>query len=280
MGDVLLVINGGSAKNLAPKALSQILVGPEGTWVELGLQRVDDEGLLYVTNVSLRRGEAPMTAASAAATTSPPKSQQPPVQDASVQCGVGITFGRDRKGFFVVKALAPGGPAAATNDILVHDTLVAVDGQSVKGARYDQLAPLILGPEGSLIVITLRRAGNAAQIVDVHLRRARITNVGRTRSKTSPPAASRPRSSDMHTLKQVPEEDAKYQSEPSPVQAPPPRAHAAPYQFQTERAQKQDRTSPYASSTSSPSSMPPSSGSLPKCGIGLTFRVDEDGFYR
>ncbi len=63
------------------------------------------------------------------------------------------------------------------NDILVSDTLLAVDSKSVKGIRYDQLTPLILGPEGSLVVLTLRRTNGV--IIDVHLRRARVGPVGR-----------------------------------------------------------------------------------------------------
>jgi hypothetical protein len=47
----------------------------------------------------------------------------------------------------------------------------------VKGIRYDQLTPLILGPEGSLVVLTLRRTNGV--IIDVHLRRARVGPVGR-----------------------------------------------------------------------------------------------------
>jgi hypothetical protein len=45
-----------SVKGMPQSRLAQMLLGPEGSWLELGLQRVDDQGLLYVTNVSLRRG--------------------------------------------------------------------------------------------------------------------------------------------------------------------------------------------------------------------------------
>ena len=50
-----------------------------------------------------------------------------------------------------------GGPAERSGQVQVGDTLVTVDGQPVKGIRYDQLTPMILGIENSKVLFGLRR---------------------------------------------------------------------------------------------------------------------------
>jgi len=139
-----------------------------GTWLVLGLQRIDANGVLVVTPVTLPRarttaapaGSSPALGASPAPNggsqlhASPDKAAPQPDQDdaAPPPCGVGVTFGRDKSGYFIVKALAAGGPAERGGQVQVGDTLVTVDGQPVKGIRYDQLTPMILGSENSQVL--------------------------------------------------------------------------------------------------------------------------------
>lgn len=54
------------------------------------------------------------------------------------------------------------------------DAILAVDGTDVSGLPADQLGPLIRGPEGTQVRLTIRRPGQAAPF-DVTIARARIT---------------------------------------------------------------------------------------------------------
>lgn len=74
-----------------------------------------------------------------------------------------------RKGGFVLQDVAADGPAAAAG---AHDgdRLLAVDGQSLAGATMDQVAALLAGPEGTLVELTLGRAGAAPRSVGVERR--------------------------------------------------------------------------------------------------------------
>ena len=143
----------------------------------MGLQRVDANGLLVVTHVTLQRARSSASSADPAVPSpalgaspapnggkqpqaSPDKAAPPPPEQddaAPPPCGVGVTFGRDKSGYFIVKALAAGGPADRGGQVQVGDTLVTVDGQPVKGIRYDQLTPMILGSENSQVLFGLRR---------------------------------------------------------------------------------------------------------------------------
>ena len=121
-GDVLLMIDGVSVRNMDVPTISDLILGPAGTWLVLGLQRVDSNGLLVVTHVTLQRargaGDVAAPGPSLGASPAPNGDRQGPVapnaalaeQDGAAHppCGVGVTFGRDKSGYFVVKALATG----------------------------------------------------------------------------------------------------------------------------------------------------------------------------
>eukprot|EP00293_Proteomonas_sulcata_P013039 CAMPEP_0184290374 /NCGR_PEP_ID=MMETSP1049-20130417/2650_1 /TAXON_ID=77928 /ORGANISM="Proteomonas sulcata, Strain CCMP704" /LENGTH=188 /DNA_ID=CAMNT_0026597517 /DNA_START=227 /DNA_END=793 /DNA_ORIENTATION=- len=93
---------------------------------------------------TIRRAEAPVTQAG---------------QDGS-QCGIGVVFRMDSHGALVVDSLVPGGPAweSSTNGGLqVGDVLQTVDGKNVYRWPVAQLAPLLLGPEGTIVRLGVQR---------------------------------------------------------------------------------------------------------------------------
>lgn len=275
VGDILLMADGVSVKDMLPAKLAQMMLGSDGSHLELGLQRVDESGLLYVANVMVARGPIVSNGNNSSSPTRPDTGgadsradfqtkakhamQKPPMAlqpDGSMQCGIGLTFGRDRKGFFVVKALAPNGPASLANEIVIGDTLVRVDGSSVKGIRYDELTPLILGPEGSLVVLGLRRQG-AEGINDVHLRRGRVGLVGRPsdrRSRIKAERAARAQQQHSDVLQPLPEDDERENDQLQKVR------------FQPQSAERSTLGEKLVEQVS-------------KCGMGLTFRIDDNNEY-
>ncbi len=73
--------------------------------------------------------------------------------------GVGMSLRFDQAlGGIYVDTVFDGGPAQAAG-LLRNDQLLAVEGQPVEGRTVQQVVPLILGPSGTVVRLTLRRAG-------------------------------------------------------------------------------------------------------------------------
>ena len=66
-----------------------------------------------------------------------------------------------------VKGLLEGSPAALSGRVSVGDSLVQVEGISVGGLKLKQLAPLLLGPEGTVVRILLRSEGGEDKEVEI-----------------------------------------------------------------------------------------------------------------
>ena len=85
-----------------------------------------------------------------------------PMRDPSL-AGIGLQFevARDPRGVAVpvVTALVPDGPAAASGQVLVGDTILECDGQLCEGKKVDALANLFLGLAGSVCRLKLQGAG-------------------------------------------------------------------------------------------------------------------------
>jgi hypothetical protein len=60
-------------------------------------------------------------------------------------------------GWVTVKGVAPGGPAALDGGVLPGSRVVAVDGRSVEGLDLAAVVALVVGPEGSDVVLKLQR---------------------------------------------------------------------------------------------------------------------------
>jgi hypothetical protein len=73
----------------------------------------------------------------------------------AAQCGLGVTLKRNAAGFYYVKRVERGGPAEQSGAVEPMDTVIAVNGQAVAGLEYASLAALVLGPEGSLVSLSM-----------------------------------------------------------------------------------------------------------------------------
>ena len=81
--------------------------------------------------------------------------------------GVGIMVRRNKAGQFVVATMMPGSPASIGGNVQPDDVILAVGGVETDGMSPQQLADAVLGPRGSRVTFTLRRAGDIGADVDV-----------------------------------------------------------------------------------------------------------------
>jgi C-terminal processing protease CtpA/Prc len=84
--------------------------------------------------------------------------------------GVGIVFQPDSTGALHVKSLSAGGPAEKCGLVHAGDVLHEIDGHHVYRKPVAQLAPLILGQEGTIVRLGLQR-GTLQRLVVVELKR-------------------------------------------------------------------------------------------------------------
>ena len=85
--------------------------------------------------------------------------------------GVGIQLSLDKKTNELVVVSPIEGTPASRAGVLSKDVIVSIDGDSTKGMSTEDAVKLIRGPEGSDVVLGLRRGD---QVLDVPLTRARI----------------------------------------------------------------------------------------------------------
>ena len=85
--------------------------------------------------------------------------------------GVGIQLSLDTKTKELVVVSPIEGTPASRAGVLSKDVIVSIDGDSTKGMSTEDAVKLIRGPEGSVVVLGLRRGD---QVLDVPLTRARI----------------------------------------------------------------------------------------------------------
>lgn len=114
--------------------------------------------------------------------------QMPPAHQAGKPVGVGIVFQPDSTGALHVKSLAVGGPAEKCGLVNVGDVLHEIDGHHVYRKPVAQLAPLILGQEGTVVRLGLQR-GNLQRLVFVELRRGWSMQPAQAQPAQSPAAA-------------------------------------------------------------------------------------------
>ena len=85
--------------------------------------------------------------------------------------GVGIQLSLDTKTKELVVVSPIEGTPASRAGVLSKDVIVSIDGDSTKGMSTEDAVKLIRGPEGSDVVLGLRRGD---QVLDIPLTRARI----------------------------------------------------------------------------------------------------------
>ncbi|KAJ1478952.1 hypothetical protein T484DRAFT_2910257 [Baffinella frigidus] len=95
-----------------------------------------------------------------------------PAEHDGSQCGIGVVFRMDKNGELVVDSLVTGGPAWESSTdgglramaacleegLQVSDVLVTVDGTNVYTWAVAQLAPLMIGPEGTTVRLGVQRS--------------------------------------------------------------------------------------------------------------------------
>jgi len=88
---------------------------------------------------------------------------------AGVRCGLGITLRLNPEGQYYVKRMERGGPAERSGQVNEGDKLLAVGGLAVSGFEYQDLANLVLGPEGSSVTLALGSADGGGHVREVTL---------------------------------------------------------------------------------------------------------------
>lgn len=89
--------------------------------------------------------------------------------EGAVLCGVGITLNMNVDGDYMIKAVAPGGPADIRSKvggnalIAPGDLLEGVDGRGVRDVSYADLAHRILGPAGTKVQVAVRRGNKLSK---------------------------------------------------------------------------------------------------------------------
>jgi hypothetical protein len=99
--------------------------------------------------------------------------------------GVGIVFQPDSTGALHVKSLAVGGPAEQSALVHIGDILHEIDGHQVFRKPASQLAPLILGQEGSRVRLGFSRE-KFPRLIYVDLRRGWSLQSGQAPDGTIP----------------------------------------------------------------------------------------------
>ena len=87
--------------------------------------------------------------------------------------GVGIQLSLDKETKELIVVAPIDGTPASRAGVQPKDVIVSIDGESTRGMTTEDAVKLIRGPEGSEVVLGLRRQG---AVISVSLKRARIRN--------------------------------------------------------------------------------------------------------
>jgi len=96
--------------------------------------------------------------------------------------GVGIMVRRNQAGQYVVATVMPGSPASVGGKVETDDVILAVGGIETDGMSPQQLADAVLGPQGSRVSVTLRRAAVQTQVDGETQRLERVYTLDLVRS--------------------------------------------------------------------------------------------------
>lgn len=107
-------------------------------------------------------------------------------------CGVGIVFTEMEDGSLVVTGLLPNCPAELSQIVAMGDTLYEVDGVNYYRAEKSKVAAAVLGPEGSVVQLGLKRGlrYESDPVYHVALVRAQVPNAGQVAKLRMKPAAA------------------------------------------------------------------------------------------
>ena len=159
--DILVSIDGVSTVTLTVAELSGLVLGPEGSWASVVVQRGGSQGSRHT--VTLVRGSAAAdTKSVTAAAGNAPDQPRPSSGSSSRRLGLGIVFKADSEGRFLVKRLKPDGAASTQGGVEVGDVVLAVNGIETIDMTYSELSGVVMGEEGSGATLLLLRGGRAS----------------------------------------------------------------------------------------------------------------------
>lgn len=157
-GDCLIAIDGELVFGRDADYITKKIIGPKGSSLAVKFRR----------NVILPDGRSEFRHLAPVITRGKPAEIPKPA-------GVGIIFKVGSDMGMYVKALSPGGPAAESKQIAIHDRLVSVDGKSISGKTVTEITPFLVGAFGTRVDIGLKRrdAEGAENIFQVSLIRGK-----------------------------------------------------------------------------------------------------------
>jgi len=127
------------------KYAKQLFLGEAETGVTLGLKRNGQ-----VRNVHLLRWK-------------PVETRQP--KDGEV-CGIGCTLSAVKDGLSITK-IAPGSPAQLSGELQAMDVIVSINGIDMSGKSPADAAPMVLGPMGTRVTLTIVRGRGSRRQVEI-----------------------------------------------------------------------------------------------------------------
>mmetsp|Transcript_19216 Transcript_19216/g.45959 ORF Transcript_19216/g.45959 Transcript_19216/m.45959 type:complete len:303 (+) Transcript_19216:49-957(+) len=152
------------------REVSHLIVGPVGSKVTLGLSRHGRNHDVILTRKATprdvsRESSRVTSVVSESSITSNDSSESIGESLSAPSVGVGITFALDPQGRYIVKRVLAGGPAESSAAVSPGDVVVAISGTPITGLSTQQLALLVVGPEGSRVTLDIeRQSGGATQV--------------------------------------------------------------------------------------------------------------------
>ena len=164
-GDTIVALDGFQLQNMYSdkKELSRLMLGYSGSQVTVTLQR---KGHTKIEEALLTRGHK---RDEAMASITPQESWKSDQSSGSVsKAGLGLTFVKpDGQPGVVVKRVKGGGAAAATGNLSPGDRVLQIDGAQLLQVTSKILTNLVMGPEGSIANLEVRRRDGSIDHVSI-----------------------------------------------------------------------------------------------------------------
>jgi C-terminal processing protease CtpA/Prc len=168
-GDTIVALDGEQLQNMYSdkKELSRLMLGYAGSQVQVTLQR---KGQTKIENMVLTRGRDREEDESGNRVMTPVAPQESWASDESFasinKVGLGLTFVKpDGQPGVVVKRVKEGGAAAASGRLFPGDRVMQIDGEDLLHMTSKVLTNLVMGPEGSVAHLKVRRVDGAYEYV-------------------------------------------------------------------------------------------------------------------
>ena len=170
-GDTVVALDGVQLQNMYSdkKELSRLMLGYAGSQVEITWQR---KGQTKIETMVLTRGRVREQGEYGKRVMAPVAPQESWASDSfasSNKVGLGLTFVKpDGQPGVVVKRVKEGGAAAASGRLFPGDRVMQIDGEDLLHMTSKVLTNLVMGPEGSVARLRVKRVEGAYEDVTVH----------------------------------------------------------------------------------------------------------------